>query len=399
MNVWNKVFLGVIIATSIVVAMLASVEYKIRSSGQKTIATMKKQMLETDGRIANIIEGNAPSKHSVDKSPSEWAFEELRGRVIERYYERGRVWSHCIVANMSERTLPPALQQVLTQIIITGPFAPSEFGGETDVVRPDTLKGTVYVFAEDVIEEGGNNAGAFLARFNVEGEPTPTKFRGDEGDEKNGFLMTLITIDPLSDVEIEQIFGAAQSRWAIYTTPPLDQFAGIFDQLTEEEKQMIPEELREKFQPRSMSELTDEERQGVDSDVAAVWTSIRKTVDDPEDEWAQDFSVLLDWLYRQRSTTLREIKIAKADMATYEAAEEKTQAENVKLTGDCILEEKRVDAMTVQWNEVKKQLEAYEKEVASLTLQVEKLQTLAAGYVKKITEYQLQVIEKIEGKE
>lgn len=396
MNVWNKVFLGIIIVTSIVVVMLASVTYEIRTRGQKYTAEKVKQIDETNGKITKIRAGGAPSKASVDKSPSEWGYEELRGRVLERYRERGSVWTGSIVASMDERTLPPALQQVLAQIIITEPFVQNESGIETDVVKPDTLKGVVYVFAES---DASGDAGAFLGRFNVESEPTPTKFRGGEGDEKNGFQITLITVDPISSAEVEKIFNAAKFRWSICLTPPFDQVAGIFDQLTDEEKQMIPEELREAFQNRPMPALSEEEKAGVAPDVIALWESIRKTVDDPENEWAQDFSLLLDWLYRQRSVIQWEIKVAESDIKTFEAAETKIKAENVKLTEDCELEDKRRVAMEVQRDHIKKTWDDYNKEIDRLNLQIEKLQAMSAAYVKKITEYQLQIIEKIEGQE
>jgi hypothetical protein len=38
-------------------------------------------------------------------------------------------------------------------------------------------------------------------------------------------------------------------------SPPVDRIAGFFDSLTEEEKQIIPQELRDRFQSRVMPEL------------------------------------------------------------------------------------------------------------------------------------------------
>jgi hypothetical protein len=213
MNIWNKVFLGVIFVAIIATFVLGTVEFYIRGAGlaltdltwieriedqidrkkiryedlsDKVKDKIKKnlayQIRQKDAEIAKIVNGTAPEKLSPDKSLSDLGIDELRGMLRVRYDERGRAWFGCIVADMDERTLPPALQQVETQIIITGPFAPSETGIATDVQLPATLNGVVYVF-EDNAE---NHSGAFLGRFNVVGEPEPAKFPGDDENEKNG---------------------------------------------------------------------------------------------------------------------------------------------------------------------------------------------------------------------
>ena len=392
MNIWNKVFLGVIIATAIGVVVLASVEMKIRGVGQRHIDSLKQRIEKTDADIARIHAGTAPTKATDEKSPSEWSFEELRNILRERYQERGRAWFGCIISDLSERTLPPALLQVIAQIIITGPLTTGETGAETETVPPEHLRGIVYVFEE------GNN-GTFLGRFTVDSVPTPTPFRDDEGNQKNGYRVTLVSSDHISDEEIEQIFEAseaASARWAIYLTPPVDRISGIFDKLTDEEKQMIPEEFAEKFQPRPMAELTDEEKEGADPNVVAIWEKIRATIDNPEAEAAQDFALMLDWLYQRRSGLLRDIKVAESDIATYNTAEEQTKAENEKLTADCVLEETRVGAMNIQRDAVMGQLEQYQAEINSIELQIEKIQALNEAYVAKIAEYQTKAVEEME---
>lgn len=381
MNIWNKVFLGVIFVTSIALAVPALLEMKIRGTGQKHIVSLEKQITDKKETAVKTAERKI----------------ELENKVLEQYSERGRAWRGCIVTQVEEKTLPPALQQVESQITITGP--PDERGIESNAVDPDILEGVVYVFDEGVLEDGnGNNTVVFLGRFNVEDKPGTTFFFDKERNQKTGYQVTLVTVDPISDVEIEKIFNASQSRWAIYMTPPVDRVAGIFDQLTEEEKQRFPAELLEKFQPRHMPELTDEEKEGVTPDVIAKWEQIRKNMDDPEAESAHDISLLLNGLYRQRSDTNRNIEIAQLDFDTYKAAEEKTKAENEALTEDCLLEEKRKDRMDVQRDAVKNLLEACEKEVAKLTVLIEKHQAMAAAYTAKITEYQLMVVEKIESR-
>ena len=398
MNIWNKVFLGIIFLTAIAVVVLASFEGKIRSTGQRYVSSLEKKIEETDGKLMKIIDGSAPAKLSPDKSPTDWSFDELRGAIHTRLYERGRAWFGCKVLGEPQKTmLPPALTQVEVQVMITGPFGTAE----TDVVRPDILKGIVYIFEVFEKEDGGTISdviapGKFLGRFSVDPTIRPSKFRDGDGNEKNGFLVTLITVDPINDGEIEQIFDASKSTWAIYMTPPVDRATGIFDKLTEEEKQMFPEELREKLQPRPMPELTDEDKENVPPDVIKLWETYRNQWDDPESESTRDFSAALDWLYQLRSTILREIEIAKSDIITYKEAIEKNESENKKLTEDCVLEEERDAAMKKQRDAVKNLLQQYETEIDRINMQIEKLQTLSEVYTKKIEEYQLKVVEKIE---
>jgi len=389
MNVWNKVFLGIIIVTTIAVIVLTAVEMRIRSVGDTQEVKLKQRIEEAGEKIRKITAGTAPTKLSVDKSPAEWSFEELRGRNIAQFDERGRAWFGCQVRGANQITLPPALAQVEAQVIITSPLVPNEAGIATDVVLPENLRGVVYVF-----EEGNEDkAGAFLGRFRVDTVPTPTKFRDSEGGEKNGYQVTLMTADPVSEREINQILGARQSSWAIYMTPPVDRFAGIFDQLTEEEKNALPEELRS---PRPMPELIEEDKEGVDPQTVKIWEGYREKMDDPEFESVRDVAKALNWLYEQRSRLLRDIKIILTDSAEYKAADEKSKVENEKLTNDCVHEEKRVEAMKAQRDHVKTLLEQYVAEIDSMTVRVEKLQAQIAWFAAKIAEYQLKVVEKIE---
>jgi hypothetical protein len=399
MNIWNKVFLGVVIAMAIAVVMLGAVELKVRTTGQKHTDDLKKKIEDTDAKITRINEGTAPTKLSVDKKLSELSLEELKGKVKERGDERGTAWSGCKVTRIVDEVLMPiqpqpgakGLPRVKAEVTITSPFIPNPAGAETDVVPPEQLRGVVYVFAEGA----GNNADVFLGRFDVEGTPTETQFLDEQGNQKKGYRVTLVTFEHISKDEIDQIKDTSKT-WVLHLSPPLDRVAGVFDQLTEEQKQAIPVETREKFQPRPMPPLTDEEIAGQDPKVVEVWRKIRETLDDPEAKAARDFSIMLSWLYQQRSDISRRIAEAETDIGTYKTAKAKTDAENEKYTEDCDREDKRVAAMNVQHEKVKTLLGEYEEEIAKLALQSEKLQILSEVYVEKITEYQVKAVEEIE---
>ena len=433
---------------AIAVVVLASVEFHIRNSGLRTIKKLDEDIAKTEADIDRIKTGTKPMELSPDKSFSDLGFEELKGRVHEHSGERGRAWFGCIVAGVDDSKSRQSNPVVEVEIVVTGPLVPSETGMPTEVVRPDTLRGVVYVFEEGVNDDP-SDPGVFLGRFNVDSDELPTtkfpaKLLPEFPDDERGidsFRVRLVTTDSISDDEINQIFEAASehSRWAIYLTPPVDRIAGVFDRLTEKEMQAIPEELWARFQPRPMPELSEEdieyirglELDGLDvSDldsratellertveilerdrntmdttwaqardkVVAIWKRYRESMDDAEAEFAQEFSAALDSLYKQRSSLYRDIKGVESDIEIYKASGGRARAESEMLNTQLIpLEEKRVAAMEVQRNEVKNLLMQYDEETAGSVLRIEKFQVLAAAYAAAITDAQLKAVEKIE---
>jgi len=453
MNIWNKVFLGVIIATAIVVLVLTALEMKIRGTGLRYIADLQKKIDDTKSNINKITVGTAPAKSLVDKSRDDWSFEELRNALRERYQERGRVWFGHLAPGGGLVDLPPALQQIMAPVVITGPMVPNEAGTETEVAFPEHLRGVVYVFEQGDEE----NPGKFLARFNVDSEPTPVPFRDEEENQKTGYQIRLITIDPIDDDEIDQVLEA-RPNWALYMAPPIDRIAGIFDQLseqewemiplelrerfdhiagifvklTEQELEMVPPELRERFQSRLMLALTQEHKNALieelkrlrddpretlekkeryrriidayddfagsfkDPEILVQWEKVRANLDDPEAAAAQDLALALDWLYLRLGGLRRDIEIAESNTATNKTVEENAKEENKELMADAILEERRLEAMQNQRKETEEHLTQTRTEIDRITLQIEKLQTINAALLAKIAEAQLKATEQIE---
>jgi hypothetical protein len=207
--------------------------------------------------------------------------------------------------------------------------------------------------------------------------------------------MTMVTVDPISNREIEQIKGS-KSRWAIYMTPPADRLLGVFSHLTDEEMQTIPEEIREKLQPRPMPELEAEGLEGLDPQVVETWKKYRETMEDRESERAEEFSMLLVWLLQRRNNLNRNIEIIDSYIATHEEATKKNEENNKELEKDCALEEKRVAAMTVQRDAVRQLCKQYEEKNMKQALLIETLQAQCKDYIAGIMDAQLKVIKKIE---
>jgi len=145
-----------------------------------------------------------------------------------------------------------------------------------------------------------------------------------------------------------------------------------------------------------MPELTEEDLEGLDPRVVEVWQQYRNEMDDPESELALDYATLLDWLYRQRNSRIREIEIVESYIQTHEEATKKNEENNKKLGEDCSLEEKRRVAMTLQLEAVKKLYERYVEENNEQALLIESLQAQSKEYIDGIMNAQIQVIRKIE---
>ncbi|GHT17888.1 hypothetical protein FACS1894189_4670 [Planctomycetales bacterium] len=394
MNTWNKVFLGFIFVLAIAVAVLASVDWKIRSTGQQSVNSLENKIEKANQEIARIQDGSAPKKQVDEKTVNELGFEELRGKVIRQLYERGRAWFGCVTVKdeaVKVQTLPPnplpnapatpkerliPIKRVEVQLVVTGPVE-NRNGTET-VLIPESLKGVVYAFREgaDHIPD------SFLGRFSVESpQPTKTKYLDAAGAEKDGYQITLATVDAVNEAEIQHIQESVSASWTVYLSLPPGTSEAVATQiLSDEEKEKILTELQ----------------QGQNAEVQKLWEKIRQAVDNPGKN--SDFSELLNWLYQWRSVLNRKMELTQSNIDTYKAAFQREETENKKLEEDVALEEKRVTAMTMNRDKVESVLDAYLAEIEQTNLMIEKLQEYNKFYVAKIAEYQLKVKNEIERK-
>ncbi|MDR0337993.1 MAG: hypothetical protein LBI18_12980, partial [Planctomycetaceae bacterium] len=314
---------------------------KIRGTGQKAVATIEQKMETTKQDIEKIYEGTAPTKKLLEKTIDELGFHELRVQLFDLLYERKKAWFGCKPANLnvSGKVLTPeqlggdnpptpgeklqTIQLLEVSLTITSPVV--EKNGNEEVIPPDDLKGLVYVFDEGEEGVGGSFLGTFVA--------------GQMQKVQSGYQVTLQSAHELSEAEIKQIQNAIRSTWAVYTTVPLDRYQKIFDRLTDEEKETIPESLREK--------LTDPERT------------------------PKDFDELLGLFYQRRVELRESIDSTKRRIEELNAALKIANEETQDLRKDQDLEKKRIEVMKVQCKTLQDNIDAYDKMIQQLRDEIE----------------------------
>ncbi len=185
MNIWNIVFLVLVFILSGVVLFFTGQEYNVRSTGQQTLEKFEQAIVQERQKAVAAQDGSQPLKAADGKTIDEMSLGELGNWLRQLRFERQRTWFNCGLRVNPERrkvTAPQlgegnpdvaegqlkTLELVEVSVIITGPTAtrPSAEGNAEpimEVVRPDDMQGTVYLFDEG--KEGSSSA--FLGRFTV----------------------------------------------------------------------------------------------------------------------------------------------------------------------------------------------------------------------------------------
>ncbi|MDR2438374.1 MAG: hypothetical protein LBE12_03240 [Planctomycetaceae bacterium] len=371
MNIWNNIFLGLIFVLAFAVIFFTSQEMKIRGTGQKAIETIDKKIDAANLDIERIREGTAPSKNVSEKTVEELSFNELRIKLLDLLYERKKAWFGCKPGNInvSGKELTPeqlggdnpatpgeklkTIRLLEVSLTITSPVV--EKNGNEEVIPPDDLKGVVYVFEEsdNDREVKGSFLGMFVATDQIQ-------------KVQSGYQVVLQSAHELSEAEIQHIQKTLRSTWAVYTTVPLDRYQNIFDRLTDEEKEKIPETLRET--------LTNPER------------------------IPKDFDELLSLFYQRRVEIRETINNTNRRIEELKTALEIAKKEDQDLQKDKNLEQKRIEMMKIQSKTLQDNINAYDNMIKQLGDEIEKTQLQNEWLVAKIAEYQLQVKELIEQK-
>ncbi len=333
MNIWNIVFLVLVFILSAVVLVFTGQEYNVRNKGQQTLEQFEKKIEEEKGKTIVAQEGPQPLKAMAEKSIDEMGLGELNTWLQTLRNERKKTWFKCgirVNADGKRVTAPQlgdgnptvALDQLKTiklvevSVIVTGPEVMRE--GNLEVVRPDDMEGTVYLF-----DEGKDGAGGtFLGRFTVT-SPQPQRAQG-------GYVVTLLAVDELDDAEIQRLNRAARSSTcAVYASMPEDRYSFVFENLSPEEAaELIPD-------AKVRQRMLDPERPLVDYDELFA----RKYANRIKSQLALDLAT------RQNAGLLEDKKIA--------------DDENAKLREEIDLEKVRIAAMIAQANVLREKLDQY----------------------------------------
>lgn len=387
MNIWNKVFLVLVFLLSGVVVFLTSLDMKVRKTGEQSIESLKKGIKDSEQKRFSLLEGAAPQKLTADKTISEMGANELKLKLQNLVYERGKAWFGCIpvpnsinvdgtslspqqLGGSNPPTPPKRLKEVRlveVKLTVTGPIV--DRGGNQEIVPPEDLKGIVYLFEETVPAQQGDasnpdqqpvpgRAGAYLGRFTTS---QPQKVR-------DGYQVTLTAATDLSEDEIETIRASITDRatWAVYTVVPKDRLAGLFDTVSQEKLEAL---------------ISDADRRSKLADTARP---------------LKDFDDLLTRLYQGRIVLQQTIDRSKRDIESLKVSETNADQEKKNLQTDIDFEKKRIGAMQNQVKVLQEKVDLYDEMITEIKKQIAGTQRQNEFYVAKIAEYQLHVVDLIE---
>ncbi|MDR0870303.1 MAG: hypothetical protein LBN39_05870 [Planctomycetaceae bacterium] len=375
MNIWNKVFLVLVLLLGIAVTFFASQEYTIRSAGQKKEADLKKQIGTEEQKILQVQQGPAPDKPLAEKTVADMGLDDVQMELRNLRYEQKKAWFNCKpgAVKVDGKTIPVAqlgdgleptpdnklnpVKLLEVKLLITGPAVTDKDGAEA-VIPPEDLKGLVYVFDEGAKNEDGMQAsgGTFLGIFTVEGAAAKVP--------QGGYQATLLSATELNETEVQRITKSAKpaSSWAVYVSMPQDRVKGIFDRLTDEQKEAlkIPEELSK------------------------------------ADRTLKDFAELLSRNFALRVELKQNLAKAKLDIASLEKSLEIAKKEDLNLRKDIEFEKKRIAAMETQGKAIADKAAEYDEQIKTLNADIDKAQNRNEWYIARIAEYQLEVKKLIE---
>ena len=365
MNIWNTVFLVVILLLAMVGAFFAGQELKIQNEWRRGIVSLEQKVPETEKRAEDLLAGSAPTKKTDEKAFDEMGLEELKAKLQMMVFERKKAWFGCQPGNVNAEgaTLTPRqlggdkdptpadrlkpLVLVEAKLMITEPKNDND-----EVISPDGLAGIVYLFDEGPERVGGS----FLGRFTVK----------QVDKTQVGYQVTLISANELNENEVDLIKKSNRSTWAVYLAVPMDRHDGIFDRVVEDELEaLIPNrEIREEFK--------NPKRQ--------LW----------------DFDVLLTAAFQRRVQLQLDIDSANRQIASLNESLTTSNAEQDSLRQDIELAKKQVAEMEVQRKAVAEKLEELDATIGDIREKTEFEQKRNEWFVSKIAEYQLKVAELIE---
>jgi len=368
MNIWNTVFLVLILLLAVAGVFVAGREMKTQGESRQRIHTLKeKDIPQMEKDIQDLKAGTAPTKKTGEKEPKEMSPEELKAKLQLMISERKKAWFGCQPGNINPEgealspqqlggdkpATPPdkfnPLMLVEVKLTIT---EPKNTAGE--VLPPDGLEGIVYLFDEG--QEGGS--GSFLGRFMVKGVAKAT----------DGYQVTLVSANQLIASEVDQIKKSVKSTWAVYLVVPMDRHDGIFDRLSSEELEAL---------------IPDKET--------------RKLFESP-DRQLRDFDLLLTAAYQRRVQLQIDIDTANRDIADLKRSNDTSLAEKASLIKDKELTTERKTAMERQRLTVEDQLNKLNTTINGIKDDIEFERQRNEWFISKIAEYQLKVAQLIEQK-
>lgn len=241
MNIWNKVFIVLIVLFGIAAILWTTKEIKVQSKWRSEIQNKTTKLIETQKNIEKMLLSAKPTEEISGRTPGDLVGSELEVKLNLLLKERDRAWFGCTPVSVApgKKGVNPSLAGLANQTplrLATVELITSE---------PLDVKGIVYLFDEGALKAGGaagsgddtgTNAdgrrSVFLGRFSIDGAPKagPPQDPNDPASPRS-YTSSLTSIDLLTPDEEALLQNAQRTRgakWAVYMTMPVDRLYELY---------------------------------------------------------------------------------------------------------------------------------------------------------------------------
>ncbi len=302
MSIWNKILLGCIFVTSLVLFVLSARALQAHRVWRVSYNAHKDAIAAAEQQAKELVNGN--------EEAGQMGLRDAKLGLYKLLLGRGRVWDNCRPTNVAKDQDPATNQE---RVLVTL---------QTETPNAVETKSVLYAFEDKPASEGGSYLGQF----------TVTQVGGNQ-----------IILRPsvrLSDSEFARVQASQQAAtpWRLYELMPTDNHDVLAD-LTDEEKQALFPNA-ETFGDEKYSTVEDyiNDRQIITKEVAETLGLNGKVVmvdegTEPKpirDEQGlytevedgkgmflrtpRDYEVLFDEEHRIRSMTVDRIRVAQRDL-------------------------------------------------------------------------------------
>ncbi len=203
MNIWNKVFVGLIIVVSLVF-------FYFSAQVLKTHEYWRSSATKHEKKIANLEDEIEKFRYGVKDSDDEIGLLKWQSAVYKALIGRGRVWNNCT---------PQMVNPKIGEVRVTTDF-PTPHG-----IAPKTV---LAVFDESDPKKGGRYIGRFVVK----------------GVEKK--MVGLVPSRPLRPAALQRL-AASRGKWTLCETVPSDNHDIFKDMKPEELEQILPKATLDEY--------------------------------------------------------------------------------------------------------------------------------------------------------
>lgn len=277
MNIWGKVFVGLILATSLPFFYLAARTLKTHQYWKEEARSYVQPLEDTLAENELLMDGDPAAAGAGGAGQGRLGIRQLTVAMHDVLVDRGRAWKGCIPSEIVGQTGAATVQVE----------SPDPHQIQSNVV--------LYVFEERPILEGGG----YLGEYKVAGV--------------NGKEVSLVPTMTLSQRELDRIKNT-QGTWAFYERMPADRytmFSGLDRGQLDALMPGVPAEVREEYLKHGQPAAPDDPPDRV--------------ADGKYQRQLRDYALLFHDLHRQAWARRDEIAAATTDKEFADRARDDTQ--------------------------------------------------------------------------